>query len=159
MACVSPVIGKNASSDHWCDLLHVDGAEAIATYTGEFFAGRPAVTRNQKGKGVAYYLGTRPDRAGLDALLRKMIKDAKIQPALKTPAGVEATLRESPQHQFLFLLNHNDRATKVSSANGCGRNLVNGQNMQDTGHPRPARCRGNPTHSLKSDLKVRAHCP
>lgn len=121
--------GTKFSCDHWCDLLHLDGAKAIATYTGDFFAGRPAITRNRHGRGIAYYLGTRPEVRGLDRLLTQVIRDAKVKPVLKTPAGVEVTLRESGKSQFLFLLNHTDATAKVSLGKFSGRDLISGRSV------------------------------
>jgi len=119
--------GRRVGCDHWCDLLHLDGARALATYTGDFFAGRPAVTRNTHGRGAAYYLGTRLDEAGLDLLLERVVKEAKVTPVLKTPAGVEATRRTSRRDEFLFLLNYNDRPVKVGLGAHRGRDLVTGK--------------------------------
>jgi len=119
--------GRRAGCDHWCDLLHLDGAKAIATYTGDFFAGRPAVTRHAHGRGAAYYLATRLDAAGLDLLLDRVVLEAKVQPVLRTPAGVEATRRTSRRDQFLFLLNYNDRPVKVALGASGGRDLISGK--------------------------------
>jgi len=99
--------------DHWCDLLHLEGAEALATYTGDFFAGRPAVTRHRHGQGLAYYLGTRLDSAGLDHLLAQVTRAAEVTPTLLAPPGIEVTRRESGPTSFLFLLNHTERPAKV----------------------------------------------
>ncbi len=119
--------GRKVTCDHWCDLLHLEGAQALANYTGDFFAGRPAVTRHSHGRGAAYYLGTRLDAAGLDLLLGRVVREAKVAPVLRTPAGVEATVRESTKHRFLFLLNHTDKATKVSLGGYRGRELLTGK--------------------------------
>jgi beta-galactosidase len=116
--------GRRVVCDHWCDLLHLDGAKALATYTGDYFAGRPAVTRNTHGRGAAYYLGTRLDAAGLDLLLDRVTKDAGVKPVLRAPAGVEATVRESRSARFLFLLNHTDSGMKVSLAGYRGSDLI-----------------------------------
>lgn len=121
--------GRQVGCHHWCDLLHLDGAQALATYTGDFFAGRPAITRNQHGRGAAYYLGTRLDDAGLDLLLDRVVKDAGVKPVLKVPAGVEATLRESRSGKFLFLINHTDRAVKVTLGTHRGRDLITGKTV------------------------------
>jgi beta-galactosidase len=115
---------KKYGCEHWCDLLHLEGAEALATYAGDFFAGRPAITRHVHGKGCAYYLGTRPDAAGLDRLLGRACTEAKVRPVLKTPSGVEATLRESAGGQFLFLLNHTDRTARISLNDQRGHDLI-----------------------------------
>jgi beta-galactosidase len=119
--------GSKVTCDHWCDLLHLDGAQVLATYTGDFFAGRPAVTRNEHGRGAAYYLGTRLDAAGLDLLLTRVTKEAGVKPALRVPAGVEATVRESGKAKFLFLLNHTDKPVKISLGAHRGRDLVTGK--------------------------------
>ena len=120
---------RQYSCDHWCDLLHLEGAEALAQYTGDFFAGRPAATRHRHGRGHAYYLGTRLDAAGLDVLLSQVARDAKLTPALRAPAGVEVTQRESAAGKFLFVLNHGDRPATVALAKLRGRNLLTGTNV------------------------------
>ena len=117
------------SCDHWCDLLHLAGAEALATYTGDFFAGRPAVTRHKHGRGAAYYLGTRLGSAGLDVLLDRVVKEAKVSPPLPAPAGVEITWRESKNRKFLFALNHADRMAHVSLGRHRGLNLITGRKV------------------------------
>ena len=42
-----------------CDLIHLETAEALAVYRSDFYAGRPALTVNQLGKGRAYYIASR----------------------------------------------------------------------------------------------------
>lgn len=42
-----------------CDLIHLEGAEALAYYGKDFYQGRPALTVNQFGKGQAYYMAAR----------------------------------------------------------------------------------------------------
>ncbi len=119
--------GRKVTCDHWCDLLHLEGAQALATYAGDFFSGRPAVTRHTHGRGAAYYLGTRLDDAGLTLLLDRIVKEARIKPVLPTPAGVEVTLRESRHDRFLFLLNHTDRSAKIALGDFQGRELITGE--------------------------------
>jgi beta-galactosidase len=41
------------SCDLWADLIHLEGAEPLASYTDGFYAGTPAVTRNVHGEGAA----------------------------------------------------------------------------------------------------------
>ena len=120
---------KTCTSDHWCDLLHLDGAESLANYTEDFFAGRPAFTKNRKDGGLAYYLGTRPDPAGLDLVLREVISSAKIKPVLETAPGIEVTLREGTRGRYLFLLNHTDRSRKISLGAFKGINLLTGKRI------------------------------
>lgn len=101
--------------DHWCDLLHLENAEALATFESNFFAGRPAFTRNRLGHGHAFYLATRPDEAGMDRILKTVCQETEsAKSPIETPQGVEATLRETESDSFLFLLNHNDHECTVN---------------------------------------------
>ena len=43
----------------WCDIIEPLGCQVIATYTKDFYAGKPAMTMNQFGNGRAVYFGTR----------------------------------------------------------------------------------------------------
>lgn len=63
-----------------CDILHLEGAQAIASYGGDFYAGTPAVTRNNCGKGVAYYVGTQPDQDGLAKFWTSLPRMAALRP-------------------------------------------------------------------------------
>ena len=56
-----------------------------------------------------------------------VVKEAKVRPALRTPAGVEATVRTSHRDEFLFLLNYKDRPVKVALGVHRGRDLVSGK--------------------------------
>src|SRR5690606_15374760 len=52
-----------------CDLLHLEGAEAVAHYSSDFYKGMPAVTKNSFGKGEAWYVATLPEQAMLQELI------------------------------------------------------------------------------------------
>ena len=39
--------------------MHTEGAEVLARYREDFYAGTPVITRNRYGDGLAYYVGTR----------------------------------------------------------------------------------------------------
>ena len=90
----------------WIELLALEGAEPVATFTEDFYAGRPALTRNAFGRGLAYYVATVVEHDFLHRFFLKICEDTGVQPALKVPAGVEAMTRENEQGRFLFLLNH-----------------------------------------------------
>ena len=48
---------------HLCELIHAEGAQPLATYRDDFYAGRPAVTVNRFGKGKAWHVASRNDLA------------------------------------------------------------------------------------------------
>lgn len=105
--------GKRHEATLLCDLLHSEGAEVLTDYEEDFYAGMPVMTRNKFGKGRAYYVAVRSDEAFYHELVADLCSQAGITPALKTPAGVEAVIRENAKRQCLFLLNHNKTEQKI----------------------------------------------
>jgi beta-galactosidase len=97
-----------------------------ATFESDFFAGRAAVTENAFGKGAAFYLGTKPDAAGLARVLAAAVSRAKVDAVLKTPANVEVAIREGGGKRFLFVLNHGEAAAEVALGALGGTDLLSG---------------------------------
>ena len=46
--------------------------ETLAVYDGDYYAGKPALTRNPYGSGEAYYYGAAFSREVADALIRRL---------------------------------------------------------------------------------------
>ncbi len=51
--------------------MHSEGAEVLATYESDFYAGMPAVTKNSYGKGHVYYVATQLEEPDLQGCLMK----------------------------------------------------------------------------------------
>jgi beta-galactosidase len=109
----------------WADLIHLEGAEALASYTGGVYTETPGATRNVYGEGAAYYLGTRPEEHYTHLLLKRVCEEAGVGPTLEAPPGVDAVRRINEDASFLFVLNHNEEAVEISLPNP-GRNLLAG---------------------------------
>ena len=105
--------GKEHPARVICDLLHLEGAEALSAYGEDFYAGMPAVTVNKCKKGKAYYVATRSDDAFYTEFLGDICREAGIRPLLDAPEGVEAALRENADGAFLFLINHGEEPKEV----------------------------------------------
>jgi beta-galactosidase len=93
----------------WSELAHSTGAEVIASYVGGVLDGGPAITRH----GRAWYLGTRLDGASRARLLQRVCAEAGVTAG---PGNVEAVRRHGENASYLFLLNHDDRATTVAAS-------------------------------------------
>jgi beta-galactosidase len=115
--------GGSYACDLWTDLIHLEGAESLASYTEDFYAGTPAVTRNVFGQGVAYYLGTRPEERYTKSLLQRVYEEAGVRPTANVPSGVDAVRRRTEDASFLFLLNHNQKVEEIRLPNP-GRDLL-----------------------------------
>ncbi|TAM52232.1 MAG: beta-galactosidase [Paraburkholderia sp.] len=110
--------GEGLSSSQWCDVLTPVAAETIATYASEYFAGRAAITRNVRGKGMAYYIGTVLDQLSTQVLMRRITQDAGIGGGLELPDGVEIAVRSAGQKRVTFVLNLSKETQRVSIAVG-----------------------------------------
>ncbi|AEG43274.1 beta-galactosidase [Isoptericola variabilis] len=105
-------VGGEASADLWTEKTHVaDGTEVVASYDDGALAGWPAVTRRSVGQdGAAWYVATRLDAAGLDALAARLVEESGVGPDVAPPAGVEVVRRwsEDGATSWLFAINHTD---------------------------------------------------
>jgi beta-galactosidase len=88
------------------EVVHPQGAEVLATFTGDFLAGSPAITRHQFDRGEAYYFATQPDPAFLEAWLRDLLAARGITAPLQSDPGIEVCLRCGDCDEFLFVINH-----------------------------------------------------
>ena len=91
----------------YCELIHLEGAEALATFDSEFYRGRPSVTRHDFGEGEAYFVASRNDEAFQSQFINLVIQRAGLEPALaaQTPNGVTVQVRSDEHNDYLFVLN------------------------------------------------------
>jgi beta-galactosidase len=118
--------GDRYQCDLWSDLIQLDGAEAIASYAEDVHAGLPAATRHRFGEGASYYLGTRPEKSYMAALLRRVCAEAGVTATLAAPAGVEVVRREGGGRSFLFALNHGAEPAELQLP-GPARDVLGGE--------------------------------
>ncbi|MDQ0224074.1 beta-galactosidase [Metabacillus niabensis] len=109
------------------DIIHSEGAQVLAEYGSDFYAGTPVITRNTFEKGKAYYVGTCPDPSFLSDFVKTVCEEKEIKPLLDAPKGVEVTERTKDGHSYLFVLNHN--ATKVEVEISEGKDLLTAEEL------------------------------
>jgi len=86
----------------------------LATYSKDFYAGRPAVTINTFGLGKAIYIGTmchQPFYYDLVDWLRQM---CSLFPLLKVPDSVEVSMRQKDDTRIYFLLKHAPTPVRIT---------------------------------------------
>ena len=96
-----------------CDIMHLEGAKSVSLYEEDFYRGTPVITKNQFGKGTAWYIGTRSNKAFYHKLLTGIFRENGIKGVMQTPEGVEATVRENTNGKFIFLLNHSNEEKDI----------------------------------------------
>jgi beta-galactosidase len=107
----------------WADILAPNGAEVIAEYTQDYYAGQPAITSNRYGEGKAIYVGMVGDEATHATLADWLIRSAGLTAPLEVPPGVEVTMRSDGSRRLMFVLNHTDAPQRVT-LNRAYRNVV-----------------------------------
>lgn len=104
--------GETYAADIWQEDLALTGADVRAVYTAGPAAGAPAVTRNVSGDGVGWYVSTRPDAAGLRAIMAAVYRDAGLEPA-GLPAVVESIVRRGDDADYRVVINHSDETVSL----------------------------------------------
>jgi beta-galactosidase len=90
--------GSEFSTRLLCDVIHLEGAKALATYGSDFYQGTPVITQNSYGQGEVIYFGSMVEDAGIEKVL-----DRYFEEAIETE--LEITVRETAETCFVFILN------------------------------------------------------
>jgi beta-galactosidase len=115
-------------TDLLCDIIHTEGAQPIASYADDFYAGTPAVCGNVYGNGEVWYFGSRPEMPFLDRFIATIRDECGIKPVFPPQEGIEATRRIKGEREFIFILNHNQNAAEITIPFAC-RDLLGGNNF------------------------------
>lgn len=122
--------GKEYPCQLLCDILHLEGAEALAVYGEDFYQGTPAVTCNSFGKGRVYYVATQMAPEGLAWVLDEAVQAADVSPVAAPCSGLEIVRRRNEKHVFTFVMNLT-KETHVLPEELAGRtDLLTGQKAE-----------------------------
>ena len=114
------------------DLIHVEGAQVLASYKSDFFAGRPALTVNKYGDGSAFYIASRNKEDFNLQFYGELINRLGLKHTVdaELPQGVTAQLRNDGENDFVFLMNFNNYAEKVILAQDIYEDILSGSNLE-----------------------------
>lgn len=123
----------------FCDLIHAETAEVIATYMSDFYAGRPSLTVNQYGNGKAYYVASRNEQRFLTDFYSSIVQELGIAQVLDTdlPCGVTAQMRTDGKKRFVFIMNFSEDEKKVSLGNKTFQNMLTQEKIDKTVELKP----------------------
>lgn len=110
--------GKKYPAELICDLMHLEGAEAVSVYEEDFYKGMPVITKNRLGRGNAYYVGTRSNREFYKRFLGNVFEEVNLVKVMNTPKGVEASVRKG-KNEIVFLMNHNQNDEHIALEYDC----------------------------------------
>jgi beta-galactosidase len=100
-------LGRTYDVRQLCDLVHAETAQVLAVYDADFYAGRPALTVNDFGKGKAYFVAFRNNADFESDFLGGLVSRMGLLRAIDAdlPDGVTAQLRTDGTKDFAFVLN------------------------------------------------------
>lgn len=111
-----------------CELIHAEGAEVLATYGADFYAGRPALTEHRFGQGSTFHIASRNDDSFTDSLFVALAERLGLRHAIAAPLpeGVTAQMRTDGESDFVFLLNFQHHAETLDLAGKTFSDMLTG---------------------------------
>ncbi len=110
----------------WTERLRTTSAATIASYLDGPLPGTPAITRNEFGDGVAWYLATALDDSGMRDLVRNVVQNQEFD--LENDE-VEAVRRSGDGRSYLFVVNHGANPVEYPAT---GHNLITNEPVAGT---------------------------
>jgi beta-galactosidase len=108
-------LGEGYTAVRYADWIKPTTAKSLASYDQPHLDEFAAITRNEFGKGIGWYVGTIVDSTEFyDKLIARLLRDARIKPIVTPPAGVESVIRASNNGGLLFLLNHTNAVQTIN---------------------------------------------
>lgn len=107
--------GSSFKAVDYCEIIHANEASVLGTYKKDFYAGMPAVTCNEYGKGKAYYIAFRDTGDFLRSFYGGIIQELSLKRSVEAqlPYGVTAHTRTDGNTTYLFLENYNDHPAEL----------------------------------------------
>jgi len=119
--------GVEVKQGKFSEMLQPTTGEVVAKWTNGHQSGKPAVVKNQFGRGTCIYIGTFLDEISAAQLLPHIAHAAGVNPLITgLPKGVEVTVRKTNTHKLWFLLNHSGKPGKISGVPQ-GIDLISGR--------------------------------
>lgn len=118
----------------YCELLHPDpDTRVLAAYASDFYAGQPAATVHDYGKGKAYYLAFRDTGDFTDRLTGDICAELGIVSDFDAPlpVGVTAHSRTDGEAVYVFLENFTGETQSLTLPT-LWRDVETGEEYQNT---------------------------
>lgn len=108
------------SCKYLCDLVKPTTAKTLMVYGKDFYAGMPALTCNDFGKGKAYYICADAEQSFYDDFYRALTAAIGIEGILECdiPEGVEVTERSDEGADYIFIQNFNRHEVALALPEG-----------------------------------------
>jgi beta-galactosidase len=108
--------GKYYETPVFNDVLEVTdpSTKVLATYSNNFYTGKPAMTEHKYGKGHVIYLGSTFTREITSALFEYTGVISPFKYIINAPSECEIALRQKGDKNYLFILNYSHQTSSIS---------------------------------------------
>ena len=120
--------GSRSAGSFWADVITNPTGRVLASIAEGPYDGHPVVLESSRGKGRAYYLGTRLDRGGLERLYAQVPALGPVAALADCAGVVERVLRRGPHQSEEFFINHSDAVQHVA-LESAGVELLSGERV------------------------------
>ena len=99
----------------YCTVMELGSAKAIGTYEADFYAETPAVTKNQFGKGQAYFIGARTSVDFLEAIYSRIAQEANLTNpwVVRGDKEVSVQSRDFAEKSYHFVMNFSETTKEI----------------------------------------------
>ncbi|WP_066190070.1 beta-galactosidase [Gracilibacillus timonensis] len=112
------------------DIIHLETAEALASYDSNFYKGTPAVTVNDYQDGKVYYFGTELDDSLLATLLNEVVSHTEIERQVPD-TKLEIISREGKESTFTFIINFTNEDVQIPEMFAGQTDYLTNQTIKD----------------------------
>ncbi|RHA38153.1 beta-galactosidase [Cellulomonas rhizosphaerae] len=119
----SVALSSGATARLWTERLTTTTATAVDSFVDGPASGVPAVTRNARGTGTAWYVATTLDSKSLGGLVERVLAEAGVDRHPAAGNGLDVVRRSAADRSYLFLINHRTDDVDVDVV---GHELVTG---------------------------------
>jgi len=110
--------GIEGKCSWWFEEINTVTAKSMAVYKGDAGNETSAVTCNEFGKGLAWYLGTVLNDDILETVIYDIVEKARIKKGIiNRTKDVEVITRENEDRTIIFMINHSNEDESISIGN------------------------------------------
>lgn len=120
-----------------CDIINLEGGTPLAVYGSDFYKGKPVLTSNKYGNGLAYYIGSNPSQEFLNDFILTLAKEMNLLSSFEIKEGIEITQRFKNNYSLTFILNHNDEEITLNLDDKEYINLLSKQSIKKSINLKP----------------------
>jgi len=112
--------GQEYAAGGFCSVMELRGAEALAVYGDQYYAGTPVATRMDHGAGRAYFLGATGEPELHARLLAMALRDSELEPHPWSSDTIETIPLQSVENEpsLSFVLNHAEEPVELDLGEG-----------------------------------------